>query len=187
MVELSLKLVADIIIALVAVWVIFSIFQTFLPATSSSGFCKFYQAVLNLPLPSFLKPNIQQCNIQPILERKSLDDSDKNKVTDDVENYIYKCWHEKASDGSSGITFPCYELFFSNIQGSVSEKDVTELLSSKGLCNSLPNDFLDFERANFDCGNLNKIYWGVEGGNLSGTDITVAISYNALPHRIEVS
>lgn len=187
MVELSLKLVADVIIALVAVWVIFSIFQTFLPATSGSGFCKFYQAVLTLPLPSFLKPNIQQCNIQPTTERLSLTDSERGKVIEDVENFIYKCWHEKANDGGSGITFVCYELFFSNISGPVAEKDVTSLLSSKNLCTSLPNNFLDYERVSFNCGNLNKIYWNVDGGSFNGADVTVAIGYNAFHHRIEVS
>jgi hypothetical protein len=187
MVSLSLKLVADVIIALVAVWVIYSIFQTFLPATSGQGFCKFYQAVLTLPLPSFLKPNIQQCNIQPTSDRVSLTDSEKSKVTDDLEMYIYKCWHEKANDGNSGITFVCYELFFDNISGTVSEKDVTELLSSKGLCTSLQNNFLDFERVSFNCGNLNKIYWNVDGGNFNGADVTAAIGYNAFHHRIEVS
>jgi hypothetical protein len=83
----------------------------------------------------------------------------------------------------------CYELFFSKILGSVSEKDVTQLLSSKGLCTSLPNNFLDYERTSFNCGSLNKIYWNVEGGNFNGTDVTVAIKYDATfsNHRIEVS
>jgi len=187
MVSISLKLVADVIIALVAVWVIYSIFQTFLPGVSGQSFCKFYQAILTLPLPSFLKPNIQQCNIQPTTERLTLADSDKNKVTDDLENFIYKCWHEKASDGTSGITFMCYELFFGNISETISEKDVASLHSSKNLCGLLPNNFLDFERKEFNCGNLNKIYWNVDGGSFNGNDVTVAISYNAFHHRIEVS
>jgi hypothetical protein len=189
MVSITLKLVADVIIALVAVWVIISIFQTFMPNVGGQSFCKFYQVVLTLPLPSFLKPNIQQCNIQPTIEKVTLPDSEKTKVTDDIESYIYKCWHEKASDGSSGITFPCYELFFSNIAGPVSERDVTSLHSSKNLCISLPNNFLDFERASFSCGNLNEIYWNVQGGTFNGTYVTVAIGYNGMfsQHRVEVS
>lgn len=187
MVSLTLKLVADIIIALVAVWVILSIFQTFLPGVSGQSICKFYQVVLTLPLPSFLKPNIQQCNIQPQTEKFSLADSDKSKVADDLETYVYKCWHDKATDGNSGITFLCYEIYFPNISAPVSEKDVTSLLSYKGLCSSLPNNFLDYERSDFNCGNLNKIYWNVDGGSFNGTDVTVAISYNAFIHRIEVS
>jgi len=87
------------------------------------------------------------------------------------------------------VTFLCYELFFSNISGPVTESDVTLLLFSKGLCNSLPNNFMDFDRADFNCGNLNRIYWNVEGGAFNGTDVTVAIKYDATfsNHRIEVS
>ena len=187
MVSIALKLVADVIIALVAVWVIFSIFQTFVPNINGPGFCKFYLLILNSPLPSFLKPNIQQCNIQPATQRFALLDSEKTKVTDDLETYIYKCWHDESNDGNSGITFLCYEIYFNNISALVSEKDVTLLLSSKGLCSTLPNNFLDFERQDFKCGSLNKIYWNVDGGSLNGTDVTVTISYNAFTHRIEVS
>jgi len=187
MVSSVLKIVADVVIALVAIWVIYSIFQIFLPNVSGPAFCKFYQIVLTLPLPSFLKPNIQQCTIQPTTERLTIDDSEKSKVTDDIETYIYKCWHEKANDGNSGITFPCYEIFFGNISGPVSEKDVTSLLASKGLCGALPNNFLDFERTDFNCGNLNKIYWNVEAGSFNGTGVSVYISFNAFQHRIEVS
>lgn len=187
MVSIALKLVADVIIALVAVWVIFSIFQTFVPNINGPGFCKFYLLILNSPLPSFLKPNIQQCNIQPETQRLTLPDSDKTKVTQDAEDYIYRCWHDDANDGKSGITFVCYELFFSNVSAPVSETDVTSLLVSKNLCSVLPNNFLDFERRNFNCGNLNKIYWNVDEGSFSGGDVTVTISYNAFNHRIEVS
>jgi len=187
MVSIALKLVADVIIALVAVWVVFSIFQAFVPSINGPGFCKFYLLVLNSPLPSFLKPNIQQCNLQPEMQKFALADSEQIKVTDDLETYIYKCWHDESNDGNSGISFPCYEIYFSNISAPVSEKDVTGLLSSKGLCSSLPNNFLDFERQNFNCGSLNKIYWNVDGGSLVGSDITVNIGYNAFTHRIEVS
>lgn len=189
MVSLALKLVADILIALVAIWVVFSIFQTFLPNVSGPGFCKFYQTILTLPIPSFLKPNIQQCSsLQPTIDRFSLDDSSKINVTADIENYIDKCWHEKANDGSSGITFVCYELYFSNISGPVTERDVTDLHSSKGLCSTLANNFLDYERADYNCGNSNDIYWNVDGGNLNGEQ-TIAIKYDATfsHHRIVVS
>jgi hypothetical protein len=187
MVSLALKLLADVIIALVAFYVIFSIFQTFVPATSGSDLCKFYQAILNLPLPSFLKPNVQQCNIQPTTERLTLTDTEHDKVAGDIETYVYNCWHDKASDGNSGITFLCYELYFSNVDSPVSEKDVTLILSSKGLCSSLPNNFLDYERMDFNCGTLNKIYWSVNGGSYNGTAVTVDITYDAFLHRIEVS
>lgn len=187
MVSLALKLLADVIIALVAFYVIFSIFQTFVPATSGSGLCKFYQAILNLPLPSFLKPNIQQCSIQPTTETLTMTDTAHDAVAQDIETYIYNCWHDKASNGSSGITFLCYELYFSSIDSPVSEKDVTLVLSSKNLCSSLPNNFLDFERQDFNCGNANKIYWNAKGGTFNGTAVTVDIKYDAFVHQIDVS
>lgn len=189
MVDLALKLVADVLIALVAIVVIFSIFKNFLPSINGPGICKFYQIILTLPLPSFLKPNVQQCNIQPETERISLADSDQSKVSDDIENYIYKCWHEKANDGQLGITFLCYELYFDHINGTITEEDVTAVHASNGLCNSLPNNFMDYDRTDYNCGNANDIYWNVDGGIFNGTDVTVDISYNAefSLHRIEVS
>lgn len=189
MVSLALKLVADVLIVLVAVWVIFSIFKTFLPSVSGPGICKFYQVILTLPLPSFLKPNVEQCNVQPQTERISLADSDQSKVADDIETYIYKCWHEKANDGNLGITFLCYEIYFPNISSAVSESDITTIHKAKGFCNSPANNFLDYERKDYDCGNSNDIYWNVDGGTFGGTDVTVDISYDATfsHHRIEVS
>lgn len=189
MVSLTLKLVADVLIALVAVVVIFSIFKTFLPAATGSGICKFYQVILTLPLPSFLKPNVQQCNIQPETERINLADTDSSKVAEDIDTYIYKCWHEKANDGTSGVTFLCYELYFDNISGSVSEKDVTTVHASKGYCSQLANNFLDYDRTDFNCGNSNDIYWNVVKGNFTGSYVTVTVSYDATfsHHRIEVS
>jgi hypothetical protein len=180
----SFQLVAEILIALAAGVVILLVFQSFLPGMSGTALCKVYQVILSLPLPSALKPPIKECSLQPTMERIAISDTDAAKVTDQLANKIFDCWQLKADTGKSGITFDCYEIFISQINGNIKESDVTANLKSKNYCDVLPNNFLDQERQSYDCGNLNKIYWQI--GTINGTGVTVIVKYDALIHRIEV-
>ena len=178
----ALKVVAEILIAIVAAFVILSIFQSLLPSTSESALCRIYRVVLTIPLPSSIMPSISECTIQPKMERFILAETGRAKVVDAIAENIMKCWHEKADDGKSGITFPCYEILIQ--ADDIKEEDVANVFQQKGYCDSLPDNFLDDQRISFSCGNLNKIYWNA--GTINGADVTLIIKYNAFQHRIEI-
>ena len=181
---IALKLVAEVLIAIVAAFVILSIFQSFLPGTSNSALCRIYRVILALPIPSSIKPTITECSIQPTMERFVLPETDKAKIIDNLVTNSLSCWQQKANDGKSGITFPCYEIFIKKIDGTITETDYTFSLQQKGYCSVLPNNFMDIERTQFNCGDLNKIYWQI--GTINGTDVTVVIKFNAFQKRIEI-
>lgn len=180
------KLIAEVILAIAGVVVVFSIFTLLLPQYTGTSLCKYYQIVQTLPIPSFLKPNIAECSISPTTERVDLSDEDPNKILQQLSlNYIYKCWKDKADSGKSGLTFQCYEIYLKSFDRIIIEKDVTDVLKSAGYCDILPNNFLDQERKTYSCGNENKIYWKI--GEIKGDDITIIVKYSAFPiHRIEV-
>ena len=181
---MALKLVAEIIIAIVAAFVILSIFQSLLPGTSNPALCRIYRVILTLPLPSSIKPTIAECTIQPETERFILTETNKSQIVDNLETNAMKCWQEKANDGKSGITFICYEIFLNRVDGEIKEEDLGVALQQKGYCNILPDNFLDTERRSFACGDLNKVYWQI--GTINGTDVTVIIKFNAFQKRIEI-
>jgi hypothetical protein len=82
------------------------------------------------------------------------------------------------------VTFQCYEIYLKQTDGLITESDVTDILSSKDYCKTLPNNFLDEEMIDYDCGTENKIYWK---NSFEGSDVTIIIKYSAFPiHRIEV-
>jgi len=183
---IAFNLVAEVLIALVAAFVILLIYQSFLPGFSGSALCKIYQVILTLPLPSSLKPSIKECSLQPQTDRITISDTDVGKITDALTSNIIDCWKLKADTGKSGITFICYEIFLKRVDGTIREVDVTSNLKAKGYCDILPNNFLDQERQDFDCGNLNDIHWQI--GTINGTDVTVIVKYSGLysQHWIEV-
>jgi hypothetical protein len=181
---IALKVVAEILIAIVAAFVILSIFQSLIPLTGGSAICRIYRVILTLPIPPSIKPTIKECTIQPETERFILTETEKAKIVDALAVNTMKCWHEKANDGKSGITFICYEIFIKKTEEQIGEKDLNVVFQQKGYCNILPNNFLDVERVSFTCGDLNKVYWQAE--SINGTDITIIIKYNAFQHRIEI-
>jgi len=183
-IALSLKIVAEVLIAIVAAFIILSIFQSFLPGIGNPALCRIYRVILALPIPSSMKPNIAECSIQPTTERFIISESDKAKIIDTLVAKTMNCWKEKANDGKIGITFICYEIFLKKIDGEITEKDFTIKLQQEGHCSILPNNFLDSERMPFSCGNLNKVFW--QAMTINGTDITIIIKFNAFQKRIEI-
>ena len=181
---IAFKVVAEILIAIVAALVILSIFQSLLPSTGEPALCRIYRVILSLPIPASIKPTIKECTIQPETERFVFTETEKQKIVDSLSTNMMNCWHEKANDGKSGITFICYEIFLKRVEGEIKEEDVTTSFQQKGYCNILPNNFLDAERRSFPCGDLNKVYWQI--GTINGTEVTIIIKYNAFQHRIEV-
>jgi len=179
------KFVAEVLIALIAVWVIFSIFLSMRSGYSTSVMCRIYSTIQVLPLPQNLKYMPTECFATPITERVVIEKTDVSNVSAEIKDYVMKCWKEKANEGKYGVTFECYEIFVKNIDGLITEADITNLLKAKGYCSSLPNNFLDKEKMDFDCGDLNKIYWS--GDDLKGKEVTVVLRYEALHHRIEVT
>jgi hypothetical protein len=182
---MSFKLVADVLIALVGVWIIFSVLNIFLPSYTGSAICKLYQIVLIIPLPPSLKPSMSQCDITPTKENVVLRPDNLDDLENHLADYIWTCWSEKASNGKSGISFPCYEILIKYVPAEFGEKEITDILRSRGRCSSLENNFLDFERTDYNCGNQNKIYW--TGGRVNANDTSVFINFNSFFHRIEVA
>jgi len=177
---LTFSTIAFVIIALVAVIVLLSIFRSMLPEIIGKSFCKVYQAILVLPLPSFLKPTIPGCSLTPNMERVELKGIGAAKLTD----YIINCW-EKADLGKGGQTFICYEIFTRTIDTPITEKDVTDIIKQKDYCETLPNNFLDIENQDYDgCEDENLIFWRID--SIEGKDMTIIIKYNAFVHRLEV-
>ena len=182
---ISFKLVADVLIALVGVWIILTIMNTFLPSYTGSAVCKLYQVILVIPLPQSLKPSISQCDISPVKENVILRPQTSSELKNKIADYIWTCWKEKANSGKSGISFACYEILIKNVPAQFGEKEITEILKSKGYCKYLENNYLDFEKEDYDCGTQNKIYW--TGGLVSENDTSVFINFNSFFHRIEVA
>jgi hypothetical protein len=182
---MEFKLLADIVIALVAVWVIFNIFQIMAPDFVSSSVCKFYQVILAIPLPDQMKPSLAQCSFNPVQEHVDIeiDNTDSTKLA--IAQKIEDCW-QKADNGKSGQTFICYDFYIRIISKEITEADVTQLIKNEGKCDSLPNNYLDQQYKYFDCGGANKIYWNYEGGKLLGRYIVLIIKFDAFHHRIEV-
>ena len=176
---IAFSTVAFVIIGLVAVWIVLSVFQSMLPGFIGKAFCKVYQAILTLPLPSYLKPTIPGCFLTPSMERIELKELDANELTD----YIINCW-EKSDSGKGGQTFICYEIFARTITSSILEKHVTDIIKQKNYCSILPNNILDVENQNYDCGGENLILWKI--GEIKGKDVTIVIKYNAFVHKLEV-
>jgi len=173
---IALKFVAEVIIAIVAAFVVLSIFQSLLPSTSTSILCRIYRVILALPIPASIKPTITECTIQPITERFVVSDTEKDKIVENLATNALRCWQEKADDGKLGITFICYELLLKKSDADITESDFATFLKQKGYCDALPDNFLDVERTSFDCGNLNKVMWKI--GTISGSDVTVIIKFN---------
>ncbi|MFH0711018.1 MAG: hypothetical protein V1944_00400 [Candidatus Aenigmatarchaeota archaeon] len=181
---MTFKLVADVLIALVGVWIIFSVLNIFLPNYTGPALCKMYQVVLVIPLPPSLKPSITQCDIVPVKEKIILRSQTSTEIKNKITDYIWECWEEKSSNGKSGISFPCYEILIKYVPAEFGEKEITDILKSNGRC-SLENSYLDFERQNYECGSQNKIFW--DGGRISVNDTSIFINYNSFFHRIEVA
>jgi len=184
-IEISLKLIAEVIITLVAILVIFLIFKTLMPSQTNNALCKIYRGISALPLPEFLKTMPPDCStFYQVVERIRISESKDSEIEQRLANYITKCWEEKANSGKSGVTFDCYELYIKSIDGIVIESGVTGMLKSKKYCETLPNNFLDQDKEDYNCGSENKIYWK---NDFEGDDVTIIVKYSAFPtHRIEV-
>jgi len=175
------------IIAIASVVIFLAIMNSIIPNFMGKSLCKVYQAILSLPLPKGLRPNIPGCSLFPGIERISLAEelSNANILTD----YLAKCW-DKSQEGRGGQTFICYEIFMKNVPEAFDETWVTKLIRSRGLCKKLPNSLIEpppdtaLPYTPFDCGNDNKLNWKI--GIIEGQDLTVIIKYNSTSSQIEV-
>jgi hypothetical protein len=182
---MSFKLIADLLIALVAVWVILTVMNLFIPNYTGTALCKLYQAILVIPLPQSLKPSVSQCELTPTREDVTLSPQTYGEMTSKIADYVWSCWSDKANNGKGGISFSCYQILIRNVPAAFGEKEITDILKSRGKCSSIENNFLEFEQQPYDCGSQNKIYWN--GGRVSTNDSEVFINYDSFFHRIEVA
>jgi hypothetical protein len=194
---ISFKVIVDIIIAIFAIIVFVFILKSIVPGFYGQSLCRIYEVVQSIPLPDFLKPSISECSTVYKTEKVTIEESDAGVIADRLlEKYILTCWKEKAGctreTGTNpfpckvGVTFSCYDITIRSIVGSITEQQINNMMKSRGYCDTLPNNVLDYEKTNDNCGDLNKIYWSVEGGAINGTYALVVVKYDAFHHRIEV-
>jgi len=194
---LSFNILVDVIIALFAITMFIYIFKTITPGFYGQALCRIYQAVQAVPLPDFMKPSISECSLSYTTQKVTIEERDADVIADVLlEKYILPCWLEKAGckrvnetnpfPCEVGDTFSCYELMIRKVEGSVTEEKISSMMKYRGYCDNLPNNFLDYEKKKDECGDLNKIFWNVEGGVINGTYAVVVVKYDAFHHRIEV-
>lgn len=168
--------IAYTLIAIATVFILITFLNTLYPNFVGSQLCKFYTLISSFPIPDFLKPDLSSCVMDQQTKRIKVDFLD----SDTLMSYIVDCWRI-ADNGKSGKSFICYEIFVKN--GNANEIELTEKLKSRKYCEKIPNNYLDLEKQNYDCGNKNSIFWNT---TINNSDITVIIKYNALAHRIEI-
>ncbi|MBN2094662.1 MAG: hypothetical protein JW727_01310 [Candidatus Aenigmarchaeota archaeon] len=180
MVELAFKTIAELIVALFAVAFFLLIIEGMLPGATGNTFCGIGNAISALPIPHHLKPSLDQCGLKHTSARQEL-----QYPLDDATllQYAEECW-ENNDEGMGGMTYTCYELFVWEVSGTITEETFTSLLEERGLCDTIPNNFLDVEKSGTDCGASNRLLWKI--GDISGEEVTIIVKYNAFDHRLEI-
>jgi len=181
MAEIAFKTIAELVVALFAVGFFLLIIEGMLPGATGNTFCGIGNAISSLPLPSYIKPNLDQCGIK-VLSKKQEIEGPFNEAM--LSQYVMQCWKDN-DEGHGGVTHDCFELFVLEVSGNITESSFTDYHISKGLCETLPDNFLEEEGAAKDCGEANRLFWKYAGG-ISGSEVTMIIKYNAFDHRIEV-
>lgn len=180
MAEIAFKTIAELVIALFAVGFFLFLVEGMLPGVTGNTFCGIGNAISSLPLPSYVKPTLDQCGLKK--------DTKRQEVMDDFSEaefakYVMDCW-EKNDYGRGGLTHDCYELFVLSVPSVITEATFTAYMQEKGLCDKLPNNFLNVDFEMTSCGDSDRILWKI--GDINGEDITIIIKYNAFDHRIEI-
>jgi hypothetical protein len=187
MVEIAFKTIAELVIALFAVGFLLMILSAMLPGVASNTYCAIGNSISALPIPSFIKPSMDQCGLQVKSKKQTIEQPfDDAKLS----QFLMECWKNNG-EGHGGLTHDCYELFLLDVPVEVSESTLTDYMIKNGLCENLQDNFLEAQGEVASCGNLNQILWKYPGeGNqptsISGSEVTVLIKYNAFDHRIEI-
>jgi len=178
---IAFTVITEITIAIIAIGIFLVLLQTLISGTNNTSLCPLYHGLRALPIPDYLKPYNPECEgVDATTKRLIL----KRNVTDELlVEYIMKCW-KKSDYGKAGVDMICYELFLPEVKTQINETTLTEVLIDKELCSKLPNNFLEVEGKNFECGKENKLLWKI--GNIKGEDITVIIKFDAFNHRINI-
>jgi hypothetical protein len=179
--EIAFKTIAELVVALFAVAFFLIIIEGMLPGATGNTFCSIGNSIASLPLPSYLKPSLDQCGLK-IQSKKQVIEEPFNEAM--MSQYVMQCWKDNG-EGHGGLTHDCFELFILEVSGNITESSFTDYQVSKDLCASLPNNFLEEEGTSKNCGDANRLFWKYKGG-ISGSEATVVIKYNAFDHRIEI-
>lgn len=186
MAEIAFKTIAEIVVALFAVGFFLFIIEAMLPGATGNTFCSIGNAISSLPIPSYVKPSLDQCGLAKATKRQELGELTEESLA----GYIMDCW-EKNDYGRGGLTHDCYELFVYSVPNKITEATFTAYLQENGLCDKLQNNFLDDSYEMTACGGANNVLWimakgSAEKGNITGEEVTVIIKYNAFDHRIDI-
>lgn len=176
------KVIVFTVIALAGIGLLLSVVTTIAPNFTGPVMCGVYQAVMGImPVPEESKPPLpwyctstRGCEMQ----RKELSSETPDALAEEMADYLVNCW-ECSERGEEAQTFTCYELY---TDLEVEEREVTEKIKEKGMCGILPNNVLDADESNIECGSGNKIYW--DGDKLRET---IIVKYDSFRHRLLVS
>ncbi|RLG14025.1 MAG: hypothetical protein DRN71_03770 [Candidatus Nanohalarchaeota archaeon] len=177
---MQFKIISSIIIALVAVILLFAIVQMYSTESTTSMICKLHKNVIrHIPLPGYAnQPLPDGCSEDPIEERIEI----KEMTNSELSHYIVKCW-KKAKQGMYGKKLECYELYAKKTTEHINESTVTATFNSE-QCDFISNNWLDIENESYSCGTENKIMWKMTETIENKT--TIILKYNPLAHWVEV-
>ncbi len=166
---LALEVVGFIIIAVAGILILTAFFGTRMKRASQDLFCKLLLGSRwFLPLPENMRPSIPSYCINtsvPKFESVEVRGTDPGVVATKIAAYIAACW-ERTGRIDLDKDQVCYELYVSELEGSVDKQLILERLS-------------DYNR--FDP--QKNIEWGVT--NIK-KGMSVAIVYNHKEKKIEV-
>ncbi|MGC9310437.1 MAG: hypothetical protein ACP5E4_01800 [Candidatus Aenigmatarchaeota archaeon] len=177
------KTVAELVISLFAVGIFLLILNGIAPEFTKASFCTIGNAVSSMPVPSFLKPDMDSCGLTKDVSRQALGSP---LTAETLTEFIIECWEDNGR-GTGGVNYLCYELFAAEVSGSIDEEAIAAVLLAKGTCKILPDNFFEHTGEIFGCGDKNSLFWNVKGGAIEGRDATVYVKYNSFDHRVEVT
>jgi hypothetical protein len=135
---LALESIAYIVLALVSIFLIIGLVTGRLGPAAKSAYCKFLRGVKSiLPMPSHLKTTMPVYCAQDGnsgIESHEIVFREPERVAYELAAYSIACW-EKTGKINVGRDTICYEISISNIEGSIDESTLSQVLIDSGYSN----------------------------------------------------
>lgn len=185
---ISPEKIAYLIFALAAVIVLLAIYLNQYTQSNGGMFCTVYGSIYYLlpsgdeppPLPRSCIPETL-----PEIDATQIYAKEKSDVENQLVEYIVGCYQNNKARGN--ITFPCYNLKITALDGEISEIDITKNMAESGfICNGFENsNVLDAKGTNIEyssidekgCGTKDQILWNVHKNVIKKGD-NVEIKYS---------
>ncbi|MBI4173433.1 MAG: hypothetical protein HY519_01820 [Candidatus Aenigmarchaeota archaeon] len=173
----AFHVVALAILAIVGIAAMFMVLAPLEKSFIGPVACRLYQTAAGaLSLSAASLPDF--CSAARSTERIPLKAASAGELAEMLAKYVEQCW-QKGDNGNYGRTFICYELYS---EQSADEAAITAIMARNGLCDRLPNNFLDYGKQNIACGSENRIFWEPENATK-----TIIIKYDAFFKRLHVA